>query len=286
MSENISQRRFLRRAMTTALLEREHEIALFIRWRTHNDQSALNTLIEAHMRLAIALAARYKNYGLPMGDLVQEGSIGLLEAASRFDVEREVRFSTYATWWIRATLQDYVLRNWSIVRGGTSAGQKSLFFNLRRLRAKLAKNGEECISDDAYDSIASEVGVSRADVIALDARIASSDVSLNVSIGDNENGSTTDRMDFLIDESPRPDEHTEAVLDGERRQGWLKEALTVLNGRELDIVNHRRLREKQVTLEDLSTRWGLSKERVRQIENRAMQKLKVALYEKIPAFAA
>jgi len=232
------------------------------------------------MRLVIALAARFRHYGLPMPDLVQEGHVGLLEAAARFEPEREVRFSTYATWWIRASIQDYILRNWSIVRGGTSSAQKALFFNLRRLRARLTRNGDERVSDNVHQEIATTLGVSKADVATMDARLSGPDVSLNAPLLDDDSGSTAQRMDFIPDTAPLQDEVVGETIDSDRRVKWLRAALAVLSERELRILRERRLNEEQATLEALGDRLGISKERVRQIENRALEKLKRALVER------
>ncbi|KAA2237108.1 RNA polymerase factor sigma-32 [Salinarimonas soli] len=279
------RRRFVRAAMDAPFLEREEERGLAVRWRETHDQSALHRLAASHMRLVIAIAARYRHYGLPMGDLVQEGHVGLLEAAARFEPEREVRFSTYATWWIRASIQDYILRNWSIVRGGTSSAQKALFFNLRRLRAKLTRGGEERVADRFYGEIAEAIGVSREDVAVMDARLSGPDASLNAPVLEGEAGSSAERMDFLVCTAPLPDETVSESIDGDRRLRWLRGALSVLNERELRIVRERRLSEEQATLESLGDKLGISKERVRQIENRALEKLRRALVERHPQAA-
>ncbi|NIX75208.1 RNA polymerase factor sigma-32 [Microvirga terricola] len=276
------RRRFVRAAMNAPFLEREEEHLLAVRWKENGDEAALHQLTAAHMRLVIALAARFRHYGLPMADLVQEGHVGLLEAAARFEPEREVRFSTYATWWIRASVQDYILRNWSIVRGGTSSAQKALFFNLRRLRARLTRGGEERIAEEVHAKIAEAIGVSRADVALMDARLSAPDASLNAPVLDADAGNSAERVEFLVDTSPLPDESVSEVIDSERRVRWLRQALEVLNERELRILRARRLDEEQVTLEFLGDRLGISKERVRQIENRALEKLKRALIEKHP----
>ena len=276
------RRRFVRAAMDAPFLEREEERQLAVRWREQRDETALHRLTAAHMRLVIALAARFRHYGLPMADLVQEGHVGLLEAAARFEPERDVRFSTYATWWIRASIQDYILRNWSIVRGGTSSAQKALFFNLRRLRAKLTRGGEERIASEVHGKIAEAIGVSKADVALMDARLSAPDASLNAPIMDADANNSAERMEFLIDNAPLPDESVTVVIDTERRVRWLQQALEVLNERELRILRARRLEEEQVTLEFLGDRLGISKERVRQIENRALEKLKRALVERYP----
>ena len=276
------RRQFIRTAMEAPFLAREEERGLAVRWKDERDERALHRLISAHMRLVIALAGRFRHYGLPMADLVQEGHVGLMEAAARFEPERDVRFSTYATWWIRASIQDYILRNWSIVRGGTSSAQKALFFNLRRLRARLMQSTEEHVGDEIHRRIASAIGVSRDDVALMDARLSGPDMSLNAPRGRGQRGL------LGADGLPGgrrglPDETVSATVDGERRLSWLQQALTVLSERELRILRERRLAEDQATLEALGQRLGISKERVRQIENRALEKLRRALADRFPA---
>ncbi len=271
------RRQFVKAAMAARFLERDEERALAVSWRDRGDEAALHELASAHMRLVISLAARFRHYGLPIADLIQEGHVGLLEAAARFEPEREVRFSTYATWWIRASIQDYILRNWSIVRGGTSSAQKALFFNLRRLRAKLSQEGGAAGRANMFATIALAIGVSPADVELMDTRLSGSDISLNAPVTDGETTGQTERVEFLIDDKPLPDETVGEQIDGDRRIGWLREALKVLSERELRIVRERRLAEDAATLEALGDRLGISKERVRQIESRAMEKLRRAL---------
>ena len=270
-------RELLRAATNAPYLERAEEKGLAIAWKERGDRKALDKLTSAHIRLVIAMAARFRHYGLPIADLVQEGHVGLLEAASRFAPERDVRFSTYATWWIRAAIQDYVLRNWSIGRGGTSSSHKALFFNLRRLRARLAHAPNGANVNVALQTIADTIGVSRQDVEVMNARLGGSDVSLNSQLVDDDSSGSAQRMDFLVDEQPLPDEIVESRLDSDRRAKWLADALAVLSERELRIVRERRLSETLVTLESLGNRLGISKERVRQIENRALGKLRRAL---------
>ena len=236
-------------------------------------------LASAHMRLVIALAARFRHYGLPMADLIQEGHVGLLQAAARFEPEREVRFSTYATWWIRASIQDFVLRNWSIVRGGTSSAQKALFFNLRRLRAKMAREGGAS-GASMFAEIAMAIGVSPADVELMNTRLSGPDLSLNAPVTESDSSGQIERVEFLVDDKPLPDETVGEQIDADRRITWLNEALTVLTERELRIVRERRLAEEAATLEALGDRLGISKERVRQIESRAMEKLRRALVDR------
>jgi RNA polymerase sigma-32 factor len=276
------RRTFVKAAMDAPFLTREAEHELAVQWKEKRDQVALHKLASAHMRLVIAIAARFRHYGLPMADLIQEGHVGLLEAGARFEPDREVRFSTYATWWIRASIQDYILRNWSIVRGGTSSAQKALFFNLRRLRARLAQTAAADAGFDVHQEIATAVGVSRADVALMEARLSGSDMSLNAPLVESEQGGSSERMDFLVDNAPLPDEAVGEAIDSERRVKWLRSALTVLSDRELKILRARRLSDETATLESLGEGLGISKERVRQIESRAMEKLKRALIERHP----
>ena len=283
MTEDKARRTMIRAAMKAPYLERGEEQELAVRWKEHHVQAAMHRITTAHMRLVISMAAKFRYFGLPMGDLIQEGHVGLLEAAARFEPGRDVRFSTYATWWIRASMQDYILKNWSIVRGGTSSAQKALFFNLRRLRARLARGQEVQSSSALYKEISTALGVSEADVAMMDARLSRPDTSLNAPLVDDRGGSA-DRMDFLVSDDPLPDEVVGEAIDVERRSDWLKKALGVLNERELRIIEERRLQDEGATLEALGETLGISKERVRQIESRALEKLKTALVKESPAF--
>lgn len=284
MATTTADRRLIKLAMSAPYLERDEEQALAQAWKNNKDQQARNRIAMAHMRLVVSMAGKFRNFGLPFSDLVQEGYIGLLEAAARFEPERQVRFSTYASWWIRASIQDYVLRNWSIVRGGTSSAQKALFFNLRRLRARLARGDAHLTSEAMHQEIAAALGVSTADVRTMDARLSASDVSLQAPISSGENEGAN-RLDFLTSDAPLPDEQAEGSIDGERRHHWLLSALGQLNEREMKIIRARRLAEDGATLEELGVILGISKERVRQIENRALEKLKAVLMTKTPDFA-
>lgn len=263
--------------MAAPFLGPEEERALALRWKNHRDVKAMHELARAHMRLVIALAVRFRHYGLSVPDLVQEGHVGLMEAAARFEPEREVRFSTYATWWIRASMQDYILHNWSIVRGGTSSAQKALFFNFRRIRAKLTRGGDERGNMELFNQIALAIGVARSDVEMMEARLSAPDVSLNAPIGALDGGAPTERVEFLVDDKPLPDEAAGLAIDTDRRIDWLNDALTSLSERERRILRERRLVDDAATLEALGDRLGISKERVRQIESRALEKLRQAL---------
>lgn len=271
--------RFIRTAMDAPMLERDHELDLARRWKDKRDEKALHELVSSYTRLVISIASKFKNYGLPMGDLIQEGNIGLMEAAARFEPALENRFSTYATWWIKAQIQDYVLRNWSIVRTGTTANQKSLFFNLRRLRAKIqGQAARDFLDDDARDQIAKELGVSPREVTDMEMRMNGGDHSLNAPIGENGEGQW---QDMMADPTPNPEEVVIGMKDSATRSKWLKEALAALSPRERTIITERRLHDHTVTLEDLGHHLGISKERVRQLEIRAMDKLKLSLKDKL-----
>jgi RNA polymerase sigma-32 factor len=270
--------RFMRMAMRAPLLAADHERDLARRWRDHRDERALHELITAYLRLVVAMAARFRHYGLPMSDLVQEGSVGLMQAAARFEPEREVRFSTYATWWIRSAMQDFVLRNWSIVRTGTTSAQKSLFFNLRRLRAKIGDVGETGISRDARTRIARALNVGEHDVEAMAARMSAPDRSLNAPLTEEGDG---EWQDLLADDSADPETETMHAHDSAARVELVKDALCDLSERERLIIRERKLEEESVTLEALGARLGISKERVRQIEGNALEKLRRALIARV-----
>ena len=271
--------KYIRNSMNEPLLEKEHELDLARRWRDKGDEKALHELVRSYTRLVVSAAAKFRNYGLPMGDLIQEGNIGLMQAAARFEPERELRFSTYATWWIRSAMQDYILRNWSIVRTGTTAAQKSLFFNLRRLRAKIERdNSTEGLGDKGRAKIAKELQVPLKDVEEMEGRLSGADSSLNATISmDGED----EWQNFLADDRPNPEDIVMGMRDAKTRSKWLEEALGTLSDREQKIIRDRHLQYETVTLEDLGNELGVSKERVRQLEARAMEKLKASMTGKI-----
>jgi len=273
-----ANRAFIKKTMSTELLDAEHELELARAWREKQDPKALHELTTAYFRLVVAVAARFKNYGLPMGDLMQEGVVGLMQAAQRFEPERKVRFATYATWWIRAAIQDYVLRNWSIVRLTSTATQKSLFFNLRRLKAKIQGNPSKDLSREGALKIAKTLRVPVKDVEEMDARLTSGDRSLNAAPGEP---GEMEWQDLLADEGPAPDEHVMLTKDAATRAKWIDLALDTLTPREQVIIRERQMQEDAVTLESLGERLGISKERVRQIEANALTKLRKALLEQV-----
>lgn len=267
-------RNFVRKAMKAPMLEAQHELNLARRWRDEDDEHALHELTTAYMRLVISMASKFRHYGLPLADLVQEGNVGLMQAAARFEPSREVRFSTYASWWIRSSIQDYVLRNWSIVRTGTTAAQKSLFFNLRRLRAKIDDTGDAVMTAKNKKWVSEHLGVPERDVETMASRLSASDRSLNAPLAVDGDAQW---QDLLPDESATPDQVVMEERDNAKRKEWIAEALQVLNERETLIISERRLTDDSVTLEVLGKRLGISKERVRQIEHQALNKLKKTL---------
>jgi RNA polymerase sigma-32 factor len=268
-----------RRAMKAELLDAETEQQLARAWRDHRDVDALHRLVTAYMRLAVSMAAKFRRYGAPMNDLVQEAGLGLMKAAEKFDPDRGVRFSTYAVWWIKASIQDYVMRNWSIVRTGSTSSQKSLFFNMKRVQARLEREadaqGSRLVGHRLRAAIATEVGVPLADVEMMEGRLAGSDFSLNATQSSDEEG--REWIDALVDPASQPDEAVAATHDTVQLRGWLVEALGALNPRERFIVVERKLREDGRTLESLGEELNLSKERVRQLEAAAFAKMRKSL---------
>jgi len=268
-----------RKAMKAELLDAETELKLAYAWRDQRDEQALHRLITAYMRLAISMASKFKRYGAPMGDLIQEASLGLMKAADKFDPDRGVRFSTYAVWWIKASIQDYVMRNWSMVRTGSTSSQKSLFFNMRRVQARLEREalarGEELDRHQMRQMIAMEIGVPLADVEMVEGRLSGSDFSLNATQSSEDEG--REWIDTIEDDGVRASEIVETEHDTKALRAWLVEALNALNERERFIITERKLRDTPRTLESLGEELGLSKERVRQLEAAAFQKMRKRL---------
>jgi len=268
-----------RRAMRAELLDAETERRLAYAWRDQRDEQALHRLITAYMRLAVSMASKFRRYGAPMNDLVQEAGLGLMKAAAKFDPDRGVRFSTYAVWWIKASIQDYVMRNWSMVRTGSTSSQKSLFFNMRRVRAGIEreaqKSGQMLDKHQLRELIAREVGVPLHDVELMEGRLAGSDFSLNATQSVDDEG--REWIDALEDDGEQAAEMVEHAHDNDLLRGWLDTALAGLNDRESFIVRERKMREDPRTLESLGRELGLSKERVRQLEVAAFVKMRKSL---------
>ena len=273
-----ANRRFMKSAMRIPLLDEKTESELARRWRDQKDETALWRLVTPYMRLVISTASRFRSYGLPVGDLIQEGNVGLMQAAARFDPDRKVRFSTYANWWIRSSMQEFVLRNWSIVRTGTTAAQKSLFFNLRRLKARIDRSGAIYLDDSGKEQIACKLKVSLRDVSMMESRLSGSDSSLNTPVGET---GEKEWQDLLAEERPGPEEIVAEHSETTARSKWIANAVAELNPREQTIIRERRLSEDGLTLEVLGRRLGISKERVRQIEQEALKKLRASILRQV-----
>ncbi|HEY0213611.1 MAG TPA: RNA polymerase factor sigma-32 [Paenirhodobacter sp.] len=268
-----------RRAMRAEYLDAETEVALARAWRDGRDELALHRLVTAYMRLAVAMASKFRRYGAPMSDLIQEASLGLMKAADKFDPERGVRFSTYAVWWIKASIQEFVMRNWSMVRTGSTSSQKALFFNMRRVQAQVEREAEaEGVTLDSAQMrlrVAQEIGVPLADVEMMQGRLSGSDLSLNATQSADDEG--REWVETLEDDGATPEEQVTESHDGALMNNWLSEAMGLLSVRERYIVTERRLIDDPRTLESLGTELGLSKERIRQLEAQAFGKLRKTL---------
>ncbi len=266
--------RYLDEIRRFPMLEAGEEYMLAKSWREHEDVDAAHKLVTSHLRLVAKIAMGYRGYGLPMNEIISEGNVGLMQAVKRFEPERGFRLATYAMWWIRAAIQEYILHSWSLVKLGTTAAQKKLFFNLRRLKSQMQAIEEGDLSPETVKEIATTLAVTEQEVIEMNRRLEGPDHSLNAQLradGDSE------WQDWLVDDSASQ----EAVLVDEDEMGHrrrlLEEAMKVLNDRERHILNERRLKDEPTTLEDLSTEYGISRERVRQIEVRAFEKLQKAV---------
>ena len=268
-----------RTAMKAELLDAETELRLAYAWRDERCEESLHRLITAYMRLAISMASKFKRYGAPMNDLIQEAGLGLMKAADKFDPDRGVRFSTYAVWWIKASIQDYVMRNWSMVRPGSTSSQKSLFFNMRRVQARLEREsaaaGETLDRHQLRQMISTEIGVPLHDVEMMEGRLSGSDYSLNATQSTEDEG--REWIDALEDDSAQAAETVEHQHDTEQLREWLLQAMSDLNDRERFIVRERKLRDQPRTLESLGQELSLSKERVRQLEAAAFGKMRKSL---------
>ncbi len=263
------------KAMSAELLEAETELELARNWYYNQCEQSLHRLVNAYMRLAISMANKYSRYGVDGTELIQEAGVGLMKAAKKFDPERGVRFSTYATWWIKASIQDFVLRNWSLVRTGSTASQKSLFFNFKRVKSRLEREVDNSGASVDYGSlnslIAEQMGVPLRDVEMMETRLAGSDFSLN-SLQQNEEG--REWIETLEDQNSIGAESVDKESDALKIKTWIEEALGTLNSREKRIVVDRKLTEKPRTLDSIGGELGVSKERVRQLETQALKKLK------------
>ncbi|SNX74620.1 RNA polymerase RpoH-like sigma 32 subunit [Cereibacter ovatus] len=268
--------RYMQEIRKFPLLEPEEEFMLAKRWVDHQDTSAAHRLVTSHLRLAAKIAMGYRGYGLPQAEVISEANVGLMQAVKRFDPDKGFRLATYAMWWIRASIQEYILRSWSLVKLGTTSAQKKLFFNLRKAKAKLGALEEGDLRPENVAQIAKDLSVSESEVIDMNRRLSGADASLNATIGSDGDGSTQ-WQDWLEDEDSDQAADYAERNELEMRRELLAEAMSVLNDREKDILVQRRLSDDPVTLEELSDGYGVSRERIRQIEVRAFEKLQTKM---------
>ena len=271
-------KKFLNFSMRQALLSKEDEINFIKDWQLSKNQKSLNKIVSAHLRLVISIANKFRNYGLPINELVQEGNVGLMQAVDKFDLERDVRFSTYSSWWIKAAMQTFILKNWSIVRIGTTAAQKSLFFKLKTIMSKIEKDNNSSFNDYHQQKLAEDIGVKFKDIEDMKGRLSGSDQSLNATFSEN---SELELQDLLVDQRASPEQNVILTKDTKTISNLINEALSKLPDREKKIIGARQLSENTVTLQELGKDLGISKERVRQLENRALNKLKLSLQKKV-----
>ncbi|ATG49578.1 RNA polymerase sigma factor RpoH [Celeribacter ethanolicus] len=270
--------RYLQEIRKFPMLEPEEEYMLAKRWVDHEDSRAAHKLVTSHLRLAAKIAMGYRGYGLPQAEVISEANVGLMQAVKRFDPEKGFRLATYAMWWIRASIQEYILRSWSLVKLGTTSAQKKLFFNLRKAKARIGAFEEGDLHPDNVKQIAHDLGVTEDEVISMNRRMSGGDASLNATVGSDEEGSAQ-WQDWLEDESANTAADYEARDEMETRRELLVRAMEVLNDREKDILMERRLKDQPMTLEDLSAKYEVSRERIRQIEVRAFEKLQKRMQE-------
>jgi RNA polymerase sigma-32 factor len=266
--------RYLEEIRQFPMLEPQEEYMLAKSWREHGDRDAAHRLVTSHLRLVARIAMGYRGYGLPIGEVVSEGNVGLMQAVKRFDPDKGFRLATYAMWWIRAAIQEYILRSWSLVKMGTTAAQKKLFFNLRKIKGQLKALDEGDLRPDQVKRIATQLGVTEEDVVSMNRRLAG-DSSLNAPVrNDSESG---EWQDWLVDDTMDQESALAESEEVERRRGMLNNALKSLNERERRVFEARRLAEDPLTLEELSAEFGVSRERIRQIEVRAFEKVQKAV---------
>ena len=266
--------RYLEEIRRFPILEAEEECVLAKRWREHGDADAAHKLVTSHLRLVVKIAVGYRGYGLPISEFISEGNLGLMQAAKRFDPEQGFRFATYAMWWIKAAIHEYILRSWSLVKMGTTANQKKLFFNLRKAKNRIAALEEGDMHPDQVKLIAQRLGVTEQDVVEMNRRLGG-DVSLNAQM--REDADSSEWQDWLVDESSDQESRLAESEESVNRKKALGEALSVLNERERRIFEARQLGDNPITLHELAAEFGISRERVRQIEGRAFQKVQRAV---------
>lgn len=258
------------------ILEKEEEFYHIELWREKRESKSLQIILNSYLRLAVSYARKYKSYGLPLDDLIHEGVLGIMHALEKFDISKDFRLSTYASWWIRASIQDYILKNWSVVKTGSTASQKALFFNLRKIKQQISDASSDFMGQKEINQVSEMLNVKTFEIQNMESRLSGGDVFLNQKI---DNDSENDLMSLLEDERANPEESFENFNDGKIKKDYLEQAISTLNDRERTIIRLRKLREKSITLDELGQMLKISKERVRQIETKALEKLKTTIVE-------
>ena len=258
------------------ILEKKEEFYHIEQWREKRQSKSLQIILNSYLRLAVSYARKYKSYGLPLDDLIHEGVLGIMHALEKFDISKDFRLSTYASWWIRASIQDYILKNWSVVKTGSTASQKALFFNLRKIKQQISDASSDFMGQKEINKVSEMLNVKTFEVQNMESRLSGGDVFLNQKI---DNDSENDLMSLLEDERANPEESFENFNDGKIKKDYLEQAILTLNDRERTIIKLRKLREKSITLDELGQMLKISKERVRQIETKALEKLKTTIVE-------
>ena len=258
------------------ILEKKEEFYHIEQWREKRQSKSLQIILNSYLRLAVSYARKYKSYGLPLDDLIHEGVLGIMHALEKFDISKDFRLSTYASWWIRASIQDYILKNWSVVKTGSTASQKALFFNLRKIKQQISDASSDFMGQKEINQVSEMLNVKSFEIQNMESRLAGGDVFLNQKI---DNDSENDLMSLLEDERANPEESFENFNDGKIKKDYLEQAISTLNDRERTIIKLRKLREKSITLDELGQMLKISKERVRQIETKALEKLKTTIVE-------
>jgi len=261
---------------SSKVLGKEEEFYLIRRWQDEKDQKSLKKILNAYLRLAVSSTRKYMRYGIPLDDLIHEGILGIMHSLEKFDISKYFRLSTYASWWIRASIQDYILKNWSIVRTGSTTSQKKLFFNLRKIKQKILSVSYDYMGQDEINEVSKMLNVKSMEIQNMESRLTGGDFFLNQTLGDEEGN---DFLSMLEDNSDNPEKLTESYYDNKSKMSWLKSALETLTDREKTIIKSRKLEEKSITLDELGKMLQISKERIRQIETSALRKLKKAIIQ-------
>ena len=275
-SKNLFSNNLVDFSKKSKILEKKEEFFHIEEWRIKRNSKSLKIILNAYLRLAVSYARKYSSYGLPLDDLIHEGVLGIMHALEKFDVSKDFRLSTYASWWIRASIQDYILKNWSVVKTGSTASQKALFFNLRKIKKQISDVSSNYMGQKEIDKVSDMLNVKKLEVQNMESRLSGGDVFLNQKI---DNDSENDLMSLLQDERANPEEVLEDFSDGKLKKEFINKAISTLNEREKIIIKLRKLKEKRITLDELGNILKISKERVRQIETKALEKLKTAILD-------